>query len=88
MFKHILKTTYAKLRKTPIRSYTADDLRKIQLGTDPRSVGTAGPAFSIVLQIDDKIRRRWGIKFLFPDGLSDTQVATAVHKLQIAQKTI
>jgi hypothetical protein len=81
-FKKILREIYSKLRNSPIRAYDRSDFEKIESGASPMSVGHALPVIGIGLQIEDAVKRRWGIRCIFPAELSEYQIQKAIEQMQ------
>jgi hypothetical protein len=81
-FKKILREAYSKLRNSPIRAYDHSDFEKMQSGANPMSVGHALPVIGIGLQIEDVVKRRWGMRCILPAELSEEQIQKALEQMQ------
>ena len=81
-FKKILREIYSKLRNSPIRAYNQGDLEKIDSGANPMSFAHPLPVIGISLQIEEVVKRRWGIRCILPAELSEDQVQKAIEQMQ------
>jgi hypothetical protein len=81
-FKKILRELYSKLHNSPIRACNRGDLEKISNGANPMLVGHALPVLGISLQIEDIVKRRWGIRCILPAELSENEIQKAIEQMQ------
>lgn len=81
-FKKILREVYSKLRNSPLRAYDRSDLEKIDGGANPMTVGHPLPALGISLQIEDIVKRRWGIRCILPAELPENEIQKAIEQMQ------
>jgi len=81
-FKKILREIYLRLRNSPVRAYDRGDLEKINNGANPMTVGHALPVLCIILQIEDVVKRRWGIRCILPAELPENEIQKAIEQMR------